>query len=142
MLEKVAKHIVVDTNVLISAGLLPNSVSAQALILAFENYVLAQNQATWAELQEKIIRKKFDKYFGDSGRLTLLAQIARNTEFFAPIAVASESRDATDNKFLALALDANAVAILSGDQDLRVLNPYQNIPIVSPQEFLAAKGGR
>lgn len=140
--EKAVKHIVVDTNVLISAGLLPNSVSAQALILAFENYVLAQNFATWQELQEKIIRKKFDRYFGDAGRLTLLATIAQNTEFFDPVAVASESRDASDNKFLALALDAKAVAILSGDQDLRVLNPYQNIPIFSPQEFLQSMADR
>lgn len=141
MRDKGPHHIVVDTNVLISAGLLPNSVSAQALILAFDNYVVAQNQATWAELQDKLTRKKFDKYFGESGRLALLAQIAQNSEFFDEVAIATESRDPSDNKFLALALDATAVAILSGDQDLRVLNPYRNIPIYSPQEFLKAMAG-
>lgn len=135
-------YIVIDTNVLISAGLLPNSVSAQALILAFERFVMAQNRATWSELQEKIVRKKFDRYFGLMGRLDLLARLAQNAAFFELVAVVTDSRDATDNKFLALALDAQAICILSGDQDLHVLHPYRNIPIYSPSEFVAAMTGR
>ena len=74
-------YIVIDTHVLISAGLLPNSVSAQALILAFERFVMAQNQATWHELQNKIVRKKFDRYFGATGRLDLLARLAKTLLF-------------------------------------------------------------
>ena len=133
-------YIVIDTHVLISAGLLPNSVSAQALILAFERFVMAQNQATWHELQNKIVRKKFDRYFGATGRLDLLARLAQNTTFFEPVAVVVDSRDATDNKFLALALDAQATCILSGDQDLQVLHPYREIPIYSPGEFVKVVG--
>ena len=131
-----AEHIVVDTNVLISAALLPNSVSAHALVLAFERFVMAQNQATWHELQDRIVRKKFDRYFGDTGRLAWLARLAQNTQFFEPVSVVTDSRDVTDNKFLALALDARASCILSGDQDLRVLHPYRNISIYSPGEFV------
>ena len=135
-------YIVIDTNVLISAGLLPNSVSAKALILAFENFVMAQNQATWHELQQKIIRKKFDRYFGATGRLDLLARLAQNTKFFEPMAVVTDCRDETDNKFLALALDAQASCILSGDQDLRTLHPYRSIPIYSPAQFVQVGAGR
>ncbi len=137
-----AKHIVIDTNVLISAGLLPNSVSAVALLLAFEHFVMAQNQLTWRELQEKIVRSKFDRYFGATGRLDLLAKLAQNTEFFAPVAQVADSRNTSDNKFLALALDAQASCILSGDLDLRTLHPFRGIPIYSPSEFLQAIAGQ
>lgn len=137
-----AAHIVIDTNVLISGGLLPNSVSAQVLVLAFEHFVLAQNQATWHELQDKIIRKNFDRYFGGTGRLDLLARLAQNTEFFEATAVVTDCRDETDNKFMALALDAQVSCILSGDQDLHTLHPYRNIPIYSPAQFTEVVAGR
>jgi len=43
--------IVIDTNVLISAGLLPRSRTAEALAVAVEHFVIAQNEATWGELE-------------------------------------------------------------------------------------------
>ena len=46
-------YIVIDTNVLISAGLLPQSTTAQALALAVEHFVMAQNQDTWHELETR-----------------------------------------------------------------------------------------
>jgi uncharacterized protein len=76
------------------------------------------------------------------GRLDLLARLAQNTVFFEPIAVVTDCRDETDNKFLALALDAKASCILSGDQDLRTVHPFRRIPIYSPGEFVAAVAGQ
>ena len=54
-------YIVIDTNVLISAGLLPQSKTAQVLALAVEHFVIAQNQLTWLELETRIARLKFDR---------------------------------------------------------------------------------
>ena len=70
-------YIVIDTNVLISAGLLPHSKSAQVLSIAVERFVIAQNQATWHELETRIARQKFDRYFEKDGRLRHLIQIAK-----------------------------------------------------------------
>jgi putative PIN family toxin of toxin-antitoxin system len=134
-------RIVVDTNVLISAGLLPNSRSALALAVAFDLYVLAQNEATWAELQEKIVFSKFDRYFGLDGRLKWMARLIQNTEFLDVSATATECRDPQDNKFLGLALDAGAKTIVTGDKDLLVLNPYQGIALNTPAEFLSLHRG-
>jgi len=36
-------------------------------------------------------------------------------------------RDPKDNKFLELALEVNAACIVTGDKDLLVLNPFENI---------------
>ncbi|MFO5470502.1 MAG: putative toxin-antitoxin system toxin component, PIN family, partial [Dolichospermum sp.] len=46
-------------------------------------------------------------------------------------------RDPKDDKFLSLAIAGNANIIITGDEDLLVLKCYQNIPILSPKDFLA-----
>ena len=75
-------YIVIDTNVLISAGLLPQSKTAQVLALAVAHFVIAQNQDTWHELETRIARPKFDRYLGDSGRLRHLVKIAQSIRAF------------------------------------------------------------
>lgn len=128
--------IVIDTNVLISAGLLPQSKTAQVLALAVAHFVIAQNQDTWHELETRIARPKFDRYFGESGRLRHLVKIAQSSQFFDVSAKASVSRDVTDDKFIALALDARARILISGDLDLKIVQTYEGIEILSPAQFL------
>jgi predicted nucleic acid-binding protein len=41
-----------------------------------------------------------------------------------------------DNKFLSLALDADVMAIVTGDKELKVLHPYKGIAIPSPADFM------
>jgi putative PIN family toxin of toxin-antitoxin system len=45
-------------------------------------------------------------------------------------------RDAKDDKFLELAVNGNAELIVSGDEDLLILNPFQEIAIVTVRQFL------
>ena len=45
-------------------------------------------------------------------------------------------RDATDDKFLELAVSGRAELVLSGDKDLLVLHPFRGIPIVAPAAFV------
>jgi len=40
-------------------------------------------------------------------------------------------RDVQDDKFLELAVSGHASYLISGDEDLLVLNPFQGIPIVT-----------
>jgi len=44
-------------------------------------------------------------------------------------------RDPKDNKFLELAVNGKADYLISGDRDLLILNPFQEISILSPQAF-------
>jgi hypothetical protein len=44
-------------------------------------------------------------------------------------------RDPTDDKFLELAVNGHADLIVSGDGDLLALNPFQQIPVVTPAAF-------
>jgi predicted nucleic acid-binding protein len=44
-------------------------------------------------------------------------------------------RDPKDNKFLELAVNGKADYLISGDQDLLILNSFEKINILSPQAF-------
>lgn len=128
-------YIVIDTNVLISAGLLPQSKTAQVLALAVEHFVIAQNQQTWHELETRIARPKFDRYFGDSGRMAHLVKIAQSMQHFEVTAEVAVSRDPTDDKFIALALDAGASILISGDPDLTDVSMHHGVEVLSPGDF-------
>ena len=49
-------------------------------------------------------------------------------------------RDPTDDKFLELAVNGYADLIVSGDRDLFALNPFGNIPIITPAAFVPGGG--
>lgn len=49
-------------------------------------------------------------------------------------------RDPTDDKFLELAVNGRADAIVTGDADLLALNPFRGIPIVTPAIFVRSLG--
>ncbi len=53
------------------------------------------------------------------------------------LAVSPLCRDPKDNQFLALAQVAEADAIVTSDEDLLVMHPWCQIPILSPAGFLA-----
>ena len=46
-------------------------------------------------------------------------------------------RDPRDDKFLEVAVSGRAQVIVSGDEDLLTLHPFERIPIVTPARFLA-----
>jgi putative PIN family toxin of toxin-antitoxin system len=48
----------------------------------------------------------------------------------------TDCRVIKDNKFLNLAFDGKAACIVTGDNDLLVLNPFRTIRILSPSAFL------
>lgn len=47
-------------------------------------------------------------------------------------------RDPTDDKFLELVVNGHADLIVTGDADLLTLNPFRDIPIVTPAKFVQA----
>ena len=53
-----------------------------------------------------------------------------------PITHVNDCRNRDDNKYLELALVAQAVAVIWSDNDLPVLDPWHSVRIVRPAEFL------
>lgn len=136
-----AERVVLDTSTLVGAILLPQSVPRQAFMQALARGTLCASPATLAELEQVLLRKKFDRYLDRDSRLGFF-QRYRNPVLLFPVTEAAETalpqacRDPRDNKFLALAAYCSADVLVSSDDDLLVLNPWQDIPILTPAQFL------
>jgi predicted nucleic acid-binding protein len=55
------------------------------------------------------------------------------------IHVVRTCRDPKNDKFLELAANGSAGAIVTGDNDLLALHPFRGIPVLTPTAFLASR---
>ena len=131
-------RIILDTNVLISAALFHRSVSADALEKALDQFELVFTLATWDELAAVIMREKICRYLTPQAQHLYLAKLASMVEVIESHTQVTDCRDPKDNKFLALAIDAQAVGIVTGDKDLLALHPYRSLSICTPADFLVS----
>lgn len=133
------KRVVIDSNILISAAIYPNSASANALRLAVLFCKLVRSDETTAEIEQVLLRTKFDRYFATGGpsREDFLT-IYKDAAALEPITeIATDCSDPKDNKFLSLALSVKADLLITGDRKhLISMHPYRGIPIVSEADFV------
>jgi putative PIN family toxin of toxin-antitoxin system len=127
---------VFDTNVLVSALLLPDSKPRQALEQALLKGRVLLSFATLAELYEVLGRKKFLRYIDEEDIRSFLAALTREAEWVEVNVRIAVCRDPKDDKFLELAVSGNATHIVTGDADLIALNPFRGIEILPPHRFL------
>lgn len=127
---------VVDTNIVVSAVLFPQSVPRQALDHAQNIGVVLVSALTLTELQQVLSRSKFDRYVPLEQRESFLQQLTNTTQLVQVTESIDACRDPKDNQYLELAVSGQASVIVTGDQDLLVLHPFQDISIVTPQIFL------
>lgn len=128
---------VIDTNTLVSRMLMPDSIPAKAVSYALNNGKILVSDDTLIEISEVLSRKKFDRYVSIEDRqefIRLLARISENIEIIRKV---KACRDPKDDKFLELAVNGNADMIITGDNDLLVLNPFEKIRIIKPAEMLS-----
>ena len=126
---------VFDTNN-ISAILFKDSTTAKALDTAFEQGKLVVSNETLNELANVLFRKKFDSYLSDEERWQFIDRIESKSKLFFPNVQITDCRDPKDNKFLELAVTAEASCIVTGDKDLLALHPFRNILILNASGFL------
>jgi uncharacterized protein len=128
-------RIVLDTNVIVSGILFKGHTVRDVLATAVDAWQLVFPDETWDELALVMQRPKFEKHMPIAARLAALAALARHIEIVTVVSVIDECRDAKDNKFLALAIDAGAALIVTGDDDLLVLNTFQGVEILNATSF-------
>jgi uncharacterized protein len=129
-------RIILDTNVLISGVLLSKSTSQQLFDRVTEKEILLISETIFSEISQTLIRKKFDKYVSLEKRLNFLANLRQKAEIVEITEIITICRDSKDNKFLELAVSGKANFIITGDQDLLVLNPFRHTEIITINEFL------
>jgi putative PIN family toxin of toxin-antitoxin system len=131
---------VVDTNILVRSIIKPQgSVGPVLQRLRRREYTLLLSRATLDELVDVLHRPRLRVKYGltDSGLRAVIRLIVLRSELVRSNERAAVCRDPKDDMFLEVAVAGNADVIVSGDEDLLILDPYAGIPIVSPGRFLA-----
>ena len=131
---------VVDTSIVVRAVLKPLGTVGPILdLLAEKRYLLLYSEATLEEVIDVLVRPRLRRRFPLQSRdpQTVVDLILLRGEAVKPRHRLTVCRDPKDDKFLDVAVEGHADALVSGDEDLLVLHPFQAIPIVQPAEFLA-----
>ncbi|MCL1492415.1 MAG: putative toxin-antitoxin system toxin component, PIN family [Pseudanabaena sp. Salubria-1] len=128
-------RLVLDTNVLVSAILSPNSTSAKVLNWGEDNGVILYSTATVTEVLSVLGRSKFSKYIDDNDIDGLSIRIKTVWLFVEILNQVQLCRDPKDDKFIDLALNGEASHLITGDNDLLILNPIENTSVTNPRTF-------
>jgi len=129
--------IIFDASALVSAALKVDSVPEHALLRAEEVDVFALSPAVEKEIVEVFNRRRFVQAIRQERREYVLGILRDEAVWFEPAVRIADCRDPKDDKYLELALAAGAEIIVSGDDDLLVLQPWRGVRILRPAEYLA-----
>jgi hypothetical protein len=131
-----ARLLVIDTGVLVSAAIRPDSIPALALEKALLLFDVAVSDETLAELVTVLGRPKFDSYVSLESRREFIEGFSARARRFIVTQVVTDCPDPKDNKFLALAETAGAELMIASDPHLTDMHPWRGIPILPPAAFL------
>ena len=98
------------------------------------------SQALSEELDDVLSRPRFERYVTWQERTTFLRDLFRMAVSVPITETVRVCRDPKDDKILELAVNGRADYIVTGDDDLLVMNPFRGIAIIRPAEFLAIAG--
>ena len=128
---------VLDTNVLISAGISPHGTPRRVLQWVIEHGVLLASKETLNEFASRfIMRDKFDRYASKEARKQFVAITSAAAEVVPITTRVRISRDPDDDMFIALAVDAQADFIITGNTK-HFPAKHQRIAVVTPAQFSA-----
>lgn len=133
-------RVVLDTNILIS-GFLWQGSAAEIFRLAQENKIkICVNKEIIDEFKKVLDYSKFNSRLKIIEKTTdeVITEFLEVVKYYPPRKLPEViiPEDPSDDKFLACASISQASFIVSGDKHLLKLEKFQNIPIVSPRDFL------
>lgn len=131
---------VIDTGVLVSALIRRQGTTGEVLrLLRDGQFTAVYSTDILVEIIDVLGRPALRaKYHIEPDDIRIVINVIRlRGDLVIPTRKVTACRDPKDDKFLEAALAGKADAIISGDADLLVLNPFEEIPILRPAEFLA-----
>lgn len=131
---------VVDTGVLVSGLLLPRGTIGDLLrALRDGRFIPVYSTPMMVELIEVLGRPKMQaRYHIQPNDISALINLLRlRGELVVSARTIHSCRDPKDDKFLEAALAGEAEVVVTGDDDLLVLHPFEGVEILSPAAFLA-----
>lgn len=126
-------RVVIDTNVVISGtffGGRPREILEAAVDGRIAAFVTPEIVGEYQEVIDEMVLRKHGRL-----RRDVLAPFEAALSFVEPRTKVEVCRDPDDDKFLACAIDARAIHIVSGDKDLLTIGKYDGVKIVTATEF-------
>jgi predicted nucleic acid-binding protein len=124
--------------VFVSAAFKTNSWPASVVRWIDRHGGLLKSTATEAQLIE-VLQRPYVARKTPPGYLEGVRRILSAAERVTIAERIIACRDATDDKFLELAVNGHADMIVTGDRDLLVLHPFRGIPIIDPAAFVLGR---
>jgi uncharacterized protein len=129
---------VIDTNILVSSLIGQTGYPRKIFDdLIFTGKIkICVSGAVFDEYTAVLLRDRFNKYpnFAKAS-IILLDQIKKNCLWFEPKLSIDVLTDKDDNKFIELAVEADAGCIVTGNSNDFITKTYKGIYIYSPKEF-------
>ncbi len=128
---------VIDSNIWISALLVAQGKSRE-LINQFDSGAFVVSYPAWLvdEIRKTASKPRLAIRIRPDDLLNLIALIEQQGILVEPALVVPVSRDPKDDVFLACALASRSDYLVSGDEDLLVLDEYRGTKIVTVSQFL------
>ena len=134
MPKKTKKRVIVDTNCWISF-LIGQRLHRLVDLLSDEHIQLVICDELLGEIRDVTSRPKFVKYFPPKEVDSLMEFLQLIGESINPQQSVQLCRDASDDYLLALAIEANADSLVTGDHDLLALEKVGNCQIINVEAF-------
>lgn len=126
--------VVFDTNVFVSAFIVPGSRGEQALLLAHRRKVALYTSVPILTETARVLREKFAQ--SEQDIMAALKMIGRAAMIVRPVRKVTILEDAPDNRILECAVTGEADIIVTGDQHLLKLKVFEGVSIVRLADFL------
>lgn len=126
--------VIFDTNVWISF-LIGKRLTFLKTFIATGQIIIVYSDQLFVELKDVTARPKIKKYFPQNEVREMLELIEVIGLKFQTRSIHTICRDAKDNFLLDLIDISKADYLVSGDKDLKELNPFKTAQILTPAEF-------
>jgi len=132
-------RVVLDTNVIVAA-FASRGLCAEVFEVCISGHSIIISEHILAETQGKLIKKiKLPK----KAALAIIDYLRDIAEIVTPVLLdKSICRDKDDTIIIGTAIGGSANFIVTGDEDLLILNAYKGVKIVTPRQFWSSLRGQ
>jgi putative PIN family toxin of toxin-antitoxin system len=124
-------RVLLDTNVLVAA-LVARGVCTDLVEHCVRQHLVVSSQSLLDELRDVLTRKLRQRAVDVRAALRLFEE---TFTLVIPATIEPICRDRDDDVVLATALAGECVAVVTGDEDLLILDPFRGIRVLAPAAF-------